>query len=432
MKLRILTLLLIVPMFGMSQEILTQESALSLALENNYDIIIAKNNQKQAQNNASLMNSGYLPSVTASGNTGLNNSANSFTLTDGTEASLDAATTTSLGGQANVNYVIFDGFGRYYNYQRLKETYSLSELQVRQLIENTMLQVFTQYFEVAKLSESAEIQETSLEVSAKRYKRAQLRQEYGQSTRLEMLNAQVDLQNDSVNYLNITQQLENAKRNLNLLLGRDVNLDFEVEKDVMFDILLDPASAEAQAIERNVQLEQAKKQLAISTLSMKSSKSGGLPKLSFNGGYNYNFTDYGFNPNFQNLTSSGPNAGLTLSWSLFDGGRTRTAVKNSKISIETGLIELKKIEQNVMRDVNNAYSQYKTARFVSETRERSLKTNQLNFARTNDLFEKGQITSIEFRQAQLNLQNAQKNYNEAKYNAKIAEMKVKQLVGELL
>ena len=432
MKLRILTLLSIIPFVGMSQEILTQESALSLALANNYDVIIAKNNQKQAQNNASLMNSGYLPSVTAQGNTGLNNSANSFTLTDGTEASLDPATTISLGGQANVNYVIFDGFGRYYNYQRLKETYDLSELQVRQLIENTMLQVYTQYFEVAKLSESAEIQETSLEISAKRYRRAQLRQEYGQSTRLEMLNAQVDLQNDSVNYMNITQQLENAKRNLNLLLGRDVNAAFEVEKDVTFDLLLDPASAEAQAVERNVQLEQAKKQLAISSLSMKASKSGGLPKLSLNGGYNYNFTDYGFNPNFQNLTSTGPNAGLTLSWSLFDGGRTRTAVKNSKIGVESSLIELEKIKQNIMRDVNNAYSQYKTARFVSETRERSLETNQLNFARTNDLFEKGQVTSIEFRQAQLNLQNAKKNFNEAKYNAKIAEIKVKQLVGELL
>ena len=44
----------------------------------------------------------------------------------------------------------------------------------------------------------------------------------------------------------------------------------------------------------------------------------------------------------------------------------------------------------------------------------------------------GQVTSIEFRQAQLNLLSAELSRNQAKYEAKLAELFVLQLSGELL
>ncbi|HCO83238.1 MAG TPA: transporter, partial [Arenibacter sp.] len=47
-------------------------------------------------------------------------------------------------------------------------------------------------------------------------------------------------------------------------------------------------------------------------------------------------------------------------------------------------------------------------------------------------FQLGRITSIEFRQAQINLLNAQTNKNLAKYDAKLAELQLLQLTGQLL
>ncbi|NNK39189.1 MAG: TolC family protein, partial [Winogradskyella sp.] len=55
-----------------------------------------------------------------------------------------------------------------------------------------------------------------------------------------------------------------------------------------------------------------------------------------------------------------------------------------------------------------------------------------NFERTEEKFKLGQVTSIEFRQAQLNLLSAELNRNQAKYDAKLAEIIVLQLSGELL
>ncbi|MFT6816057.1 MAG: outer membrane protein, partial [Sphingobacteriales bacterium] len=71
-----------------SQEVLSADKALEIALENNYDILIAKNTNQQSENNAAVLNSGYLPSLSVGSSASLNNAANDFTLVDGTEASL--------------------------------------------------------------------------------------------------------------------------------------------------------------------------------------------------------------------------------------------------------------------------------------------------------------------------------------------------------
>ena len=49
------------------QELLEKQSAVSIALENNYDIKVSNNELEAAKNSSSIYNSGYLPSVFASG-----------------------------------------------------------------------------------------------------------------------------------------------------------------------------------------------------------------------------------------------------------------------------------------------------------------------------------------------------------------------------
>ena len=77
MKYLILLLSLsIFPSIGMSQQTLTLEDAISVALKNNYDSLLAENSVMQADNNQSIYNSVYLPTVTGNGNaTYANNNA---------------------------------------------------------------------------------------------------------------------------------------------------------------------------------------------------------------------------------------------------------------------------------------------------------------------------------------------------------------------
>ena len=135
-----------------SQEILPVSKAIELALENNYGIKIVANTNKIAKNNTSLLNSGYLPILT--GNSGITYNRDNIEadFTNGQSTALNGAKSSRYNASLNLNYTLFDGLGRYYDYKRLKEEYNLSKLQARETIENTISQLFTVYYNVSQIS----------------------------------------------------------------------------------------------------------------------------------------------------------------------------------------------------------------------------------------------------------------------------------------
>ena len=139
---------------GFSQEILTKKEALRITLENNFGIKIANNNLEVAKNNSSIYNTRFLPTASLSSGANYRRDNQTITRQDGTSTSIDGAVTKSYNASVNLNYTIFDGLGRKYNYQQLKETYNLTELQAKETIENTYLQLFTIYFQIARFSEN--------------------------------------------------------------------------------------------------------------------------------------------------------------------------------------------------------------------------------------------------------------------------------------
>ena len=427
----ILGVILLLPSTISAQEMLSRDEAMKLALEYNYDIQVAQKSIESAKNNASIYNSGYLPTATAAGNGQITYNAGENQTVQG-DFSFDPAEAYNYSASVGLNYVIFNGLGRMYNYKQLKEQHNLTELQAKQIIENTMLQLSNAYFEIARLAENISILQTALDISKTRQTRAEYSYEYGQGSQLNILNAEVDVNNDSINLLNTKQQLENAKRNLNLITGRSLDTDFTIDTNVVFTMAFDADELTARALERNIQIAQTKSQLKNSEYAIKASRAGWFPALSANAAYAYQGQN---NPNGAFLTgneSYGPQAGLSLSWNIFDGGTTKTRTQSAKIAMETQLIQQEQTTFTVQRDVLNAYSTYQNALFVLQAQQANLETAQRNFDRTDEMYKQGQITSIEFRQAQLNQLNAQGSYSQAKYSAKNAELQLKQLAGVLL
>tara|TARA_R110001592_G_scaffold307299_3_gene581044 strand:+ start:68624 stop:69919 length:1296 start_codon:yes stop_codon:yes gene_type:complete len=413
-----------------AQELLKRETAIDIVLEKHYDILVAKNSVEQAENNADILNSGYLPTLSTSGNANVSYNQGENKTVQGV-STFDPAESYNYGAAVNLNYTVFNG-SRRYNFKQLKEQRNLTELQARQVIEQTILTFSSAYFELARLEELSLSQKEAMAISADRLKRADYNYQYGQSTQLDVLNAEVDYNNDSISYMNSRQQLVNAKRNINLMLARDLETDFVVETDVKFSLATNKAELLENALERNVQIEQSQSQLSNNEWALKKSQSGWLPQLSFNAAYNYNGSD---NPNGAFLVgnySQGPQAGLTLSWNLFDGGKTSTQVKNARLAIDAQSIKQQQTEANVSRDVLNALTIYENALFVLEAQKTNLATNERNFDRSEEMYKQGQINSITFRQAQLNMLNSKNQYTTAKYQAKNAELQLKQLAGILL
>ena len=421
---------------------LTKPDAVAFALEHNFGIKMASNAIEMAENNASIFNSGYLPSLTANAGADYSNANNNFeypgqTLQNGDprpDAEVKNAEARRYNSGLNLGYTLFDGMGRHYNYKRLKEQYKLSELQARETIENTMLQLFSVYYEIARLEENNNVLNQALEISKQRVQRAEYAFEYGQNSKLDILNAQVDLTNDSISILNTRQLLKNAKRDLNVVMNQDLNSIFQVDTVVNFMSRLELDAYVNKALENNVEMQRAERNLAINDYDIKVSKSGYLPTVDLTGSYGWNYNQSAPSAFFGGTNAKSNSFGLnaSLRWNLFDGGGTSVRVKNAKIAYENQELLQKQIASQVSANVQNALNSYENRLHIFEIQEQNVLTNQNNFERSKEQFQLGRISSIEFRQAQINLLNAQTNKNLAKYDAKLAELQLLQLTGQLL
>lgn len=416
----------------LAQELLTPEKALSLTLENNFGILVAKVSESQAENNASILNSSFLPTVSATSGANIARDNQEAVFQDGNSRSIDGAETKRYNASVNLSVTLFDGLGRKYNYQRLKEAYELSSLQVKQTIEQTLLQLYASYYEVARLDESVRILSETFANSKTRLDRAQKRFAFGSATGLEVLTARVDMNADSISLIQQRQLLRNAKRNLNAVLARELEIEFEVSPFVEF---LDRAELEGlkqEYLTKNTRLQLARTDQEMSELGLKAQRSTLLPSLTANGAYGYTEGQFPATGFLASNNTVGLSAGINLNWNLFRAGAQQVGIRNAKLALQASALREQQIEQEVLRDLRNAEGNYSNALEVFRLQQENIKTAQENYKRARAQFELAQITSIELRQAQINLLSAELLGVQAKFSAKLAELEYLNHCGYLL
>jgi outer membrane protein TolC len=121
-----------------------------------------------------------------------------------------------------------------------------------------------------------------------------------------------------------------------------------------------------------------------------------------------------------------------LSWNLFDGGGTQTRVANAKISLENQKILLQQQKATVQNNLRTTWDTYNNQLFIIGAQEKNKVTAKNNFDRTAERFKLGQVSSIEFRQAQTNLLNSKTTLSNARFDAKLIELQLLQLSGDIM
>lgn len=415
-----------------SQEKLTLDQAIAIALEKNYDIQIAENNLEIADNNQDIKNSGFLPTVAVSAGGNYSNN-NAFVETqDGIEKSINGIETTTYNASVGVNYVLYNGMNRKNNFDKLKKAYELANVQKQIGIDNTILEVYNYYYEIAKYTNNLNILKESFEISKNRLERINYQLEFGQKTSLDVLNAQVDVNNDSLNLINGQLAIDNAKRTLNYLLGFPVDQDFIVDDEVEINGLLNLEQISTNMIDNNNSAKQFELNKEIANYDLKMSKSGWMPTVSTNVSYGLNNGNYGPTSLFARQNVSGLNTGLSLTWNVFDGGSTSTKVANAKIAMDNQEMYKNQLDLNLKKELANTWSNYMNQLAVINFEETNVEISNQNFLKTLEKYNLGQVNSTDFRQAQLNLINAKVNLSSARFEVKMLEVQLKRLEGTLV
>ena len=434
MKYKILiTVISLISLNTNSQEVLDLKKATAITLENNLNIKISENFEKISDNNTSFLNSGYLPTISAGSNFIKSNQNVDIKTPSGLEGTLENIESDSNSANISMNFIIVDGAGRKFNYRKSKELFNKSKLEVVEVIENTIFQLYTVYFEACRLIEEQTIYKNNLDISQSRLDRKRLELEYGQSTSLEVLNAEVDFKNDSINYLNTISNLSNVKRDLNLIMNVDSEEIFELITEVNFLEFKELNDAYSGAKENNTSLKIDNKNVSISKNEVMATKSTYLPTIGLIGSYGWNESindnPYAF---FNKNINDGFSGGVSLSWDIFNSGRKIIANKNAKIKYENSKIEKERKMNLFFNELNSIYQTHTNNLYIFEVQEKNLETNKLNFDRNLEQYKLGRLSSIQFRDAQLKLQRAELQKNTSKYNTKISELALMKISGQIL
>ena len=412
-------------------QVLSKEEAIQIVMENNFDIRVANNDLEIAENNTGILNSGYLPTLNGTAGITYNSDNLNAQFQDGRTTELTGAQSDSRTAGLSLNYVLFNGFNRKYNMELNRENLNLSQLNARAILETVMLDLFTAYYDVARNEQTIKTLRETLDISKDRLLRSEYGYDYGRNSKLDVTNAQVDVNTDSINYLNATQSLATAQRNLNLILGQESLTMMEVDTTLNLKGLKDYEAFREAVLTQNTNLLSARSGVRQSQLSVKTNQSRYFPTLSLSGNYNYRLGNNNQASFLASSTSTGLSGSVNLNWDLFDGGTTSVATENAKINQMSQQVLLEQTKQQVIINFENAWNDYQNKVFIVQAQQNNLEANQQNFERTQEQYRLGQIPSLDFRTAQSNLLTAQTDYINARYEAKLAELVIYQLAGRI-
>jgi outer membrane protein len=410
--------------------LLTLREAVEIALKNNYNIVLAKNNKAIAQNNVTVGNAGFLPVVT--GSLTENNSRQHIdqTRSDGTVNVIPNAKNSSLSFGPSLNWTIFDGFSMFATYDQLKALNELSSVTNRDTILSTTGDVILTYYDLINQNEQIKAQNGAIAISHTQFKYASDKFSVGTASRLDVLNAQVNLNTDTATLLTLLQRFRSSKIKLNQLLVRDLQTDFSVTDTIVVDdkIVLGDIISSAQT--QNPAIISAQINKRIADINLKQVQATRYPVVGLGAGYtwSHNKTPAGFT---QVQDTRGLNYGLTASINIFDGFNQTRRERNAKIQIDNAAIGVKKIRLNVESQISNLYVSYLSGLDLVKLGQSNVAIAKRNLEISLDKYKIGTITPLEIREAQRNYLDAQSTFFSAQYQSKVAEITLKEITNNI-
>lgn len=413
-----------------AQEKLTLQDAIATALKNNYDIKLINNDAVVAANNANVGNAGMLPSASGTFSTGGSRQNTVQTQSTGTQRVTDGAKSTNMSYGVGLDWTIFNGFKMFASYDRLKALEQQGQVNAKAQILTTISDVIAAYYNIVKQQQLVVASDSAMDISQLRLTIANNKLEIGRGSKLDVLAAKVDYNTDTSTYLQQKNQLATFMVTLNQLMARDVNTKFTVENDINIDNGLNYTELAGQMQQLNPYLQSAMLSKKIAELNLKQVKGDRYPQISLNSGYEFSrsTTPTGFNTKFR---ANGLTYGLTASVNIFNGFLQRQNERNAKVEISSAGLSLDKVKQDITAQLTTAYQNYSTFLELVKLERRNVDIANQNLDITLEKYRLGSIAPLELREAQRNYIDANSRYIDVQYQAKLAEVTLKEISGTL-
>ena len=338
--------------------------------------------------------------------------------------------TSSVTAGAELTWTLFDGGKMFVTKSKLSEIQALGEIQFRDKVLQTMFSVITAYYDVVRQKQQLISINEVLNYNKDRVKISQAGYNAGSLIKTDLLQAKIDLNVTLENLINQQFAIIEAKKTLNQLLGQSSESVYEISDSIPLNYTPNKTELIQKLNSSNTSILSFQKQIDIAGLAIKEFKSGYLPNVGFRAGY-YFSQSTNTNASIAQSRTLGPQVGGSLVIPLFSAGENNRKVAVAKLESASAEFDLQNIKLQVNTLLENTLTDFENQQRLfeieSENNELALENIKISLERLR----LGQSTSLEVHIAQEDYVQSNTRLINFRFNLKLAETKLKQLISNL-
>lgn len=427
----ILSFIIFNNLFIGAQQLLRPEDAVNLALKNNYDILVARNEATIDSINNTPGNAGMLPYINATGSDNYTWNDTLRKLSNGNEIkSSNTGPVNIKNAGVELTWALFDGGKMFVTKRKLNEIEALGALQFKEQVQQTVYDVVVAYFNIVKQKQQLAFIKQVIIYNKERVKILQTSLNAGLSPKTNLLQAKIDLNVFFENEINQESIILEAKRSLNQLLSRDSETVFDVTDSIPLNYSFDKVELAKKLYTINSSVLAYEKLVSIAEMTMKEYNTMRFPKISFNAGYNF----LQLENSAGNIVSNriyGPTVGATINIPLYQAGNNVRQVKTARFQVQSARYNLENIKQIINNQLQDAITEYENQQKLYIIEKENALLAKENVELSLQRLKLGQTTSLELRQAEESYEDSMTRLLDFQFNLKVAETKLKQLMANL-
>lgn len=401
-------------------------TAVSFALENNFAIRQARERIREQEGVILEVNAQRLPNV----GVGANYQRNAEEISQGFPA--DDSTWLI---QIQASQALYAGGGISASVNAARSVREAAVFELQQVINDSLLGVRTQFYNVLLARESIKVREQSVALLNEQLTNARNRFEAGASSSFEVLRAEVALANAQPPLIQARNAYRIAIEELRQFLGARPNSAADLTGDtvrIVGELSFQPATYElGTALEaaraNRPELARYGKLVDAQQQNVRQARSGYYPGVDLVAGYQW---QKGSDSDRFRDADEGWLVGVQSQWNIFDGRRTAGRVVQARSALAQTELAQSEVELGVEVEVRRAHSSLQEAKELVQSSQQVVRQAEEALRLATARQTAGTATQLDVLTSQVDLTNARNNELQANYNYLVALAQLRKAMGQ--
>ncbi len=326
-----------------------------------------------------------------------------------------------LGGRTN----LFSGLQNLNTIQMNKYELLAGEQDLQRIRDNVSLSVALAYLQILLNKELVTANENQLNITLQQIEKTKKLVDAGSVAKGNLLQIEAQAAQEELSLITIENQLELSYLNLTQLLELESPSDFEIvvpeinveqnsvitgDIDEIFDL----------ASQSRPEIKSSELKLTASEYALKIAKGARSPSVSLSHSFGTRYSRVGDIPGLQSFEEQLKNnknygIGISLNIPVLNGWQVNKNISNSKLAVENSQYTLEGTKKQLYKDIQQAYTDAVAALKKYNASIKAVSSSEESFRYTEQKFNVGMITPVDYNAAKTQLLNAQSDMSQAKY-----------------